>query len=75
MKVEFLNDEKTEALVTVGWIWKKQATLIRSVYYGKVYWEFSGTTKSWWREDEIEKARGSPIWTKVAKLPEARWLK
>lgn len=83
MKVEFLNEEKTRALLTRGWWrWKKQAIIRRKWADETRWWVYESTGRDcdldvntimrkgleWSRVSKQE-------WVSPAKIPEARWLK
>lgn len=85
MKIEFLNDELTEARATRGWF-RKRVAYVRTSSTG--YWIFTSTGRDvglWVREwiysarnkAEAKRARAlrDEEWVAVEKLPEARLLR
>lgn len=83
MKVEFLNEEKTRALLTRGWwLWKKQAFVRRKWADETRWWVYESTDRDC--ELDVNKfIRKALEWTSVtkqewisaAKIPEARLLR
>lgn len=84
MKVQWLNEGLTRAMVTTGWLKKRYAIVVcKSTQWqnDKSEWRFeSGNSvddNTWWyvgrsRRNTLEARRTNEDWKPVTKLPEAR---
>ncbi len=79
MKVEFLNEQGTRAIITIGWFRKKQAEVSGSSPLQRDWkfvlnglptpsWVDSAVASTWYKQRNLEP------WKPVAKLPVARLL-
>jgi hypothetical protein len=79
MKIEWLNDDKTEARVTKGWFRKRSAIVYIEVIGG--YWRFRSNREQvgWWVDMGLDDARKKAVqaspWIPVEPLPRARLLR
>jgi hypothetical protein len=79
MKIEWLNDRRTKALITRGWFRKRQAEVF--LYCEGGHWYYTelggyrvGPHLSYWLQLRLDSARknGRSAWKPVSKLPSAR---
>lgn len=84
MKIEWLNDEFTEAIVTRGWLLKERAHVSRCADFDGVRWKFVATGRrvSWFVGSQLESWRTFETthgreWVRIeqaARVPAARLI-
>ena len=72
MKIEWLNDDKTLARITKGWLWKKFADV--RLTNGMWRYTVNNAQLELWDHIHLDQARWKrPVnpWSRVVKLPKA----
>jgi hypothetical protein len=83
VRIDWLNDEMTEARVTKGWLWWKRAALVKRL--SEYIWKFQSSNRdiddgTRWklndaRDEEMARRRDIEDWQPVKPLPPARMLR
>lgn len=83
MKIEWLNDDMTQCLVTKGWFKKRQALITRDKRTekwqhidGEDYWDsWRGNPVEYTREELLKVRANAARWQPVTNLPKAKVVK